>query len=479
MPLPLSLLSPQAVAVAEAYLRHSRTPGASITVVAGDRAYHHSYGLKSVNTGAPVTASTSFNIGSCTKAFVSAVIASLVADGLLTWDDPVSKHLPEFQLYDANVTAAVTLRDLCGNRLGLPREGLVEHGLHPRFAPEYAFDRLKFTQPLCPPRSRCTYVNVGHTAAAAIAGRVAGGSFLEVLKERVLIPLGMLSTSGGAATMSDLHDTAGWHVNLGRETREIDPVCTDLYLGGGGMWVSGADAAQWLRLQLNGGLVDGRQVIPRDAIKETHTPQVISNPGPDSIITLINPKAHMGAYALGWAVADLDGLPLVSHSGSDFGVSAMTLLFPRQGVGVALYLNCFSVDVLPAAYAIAGSVLGLPERDWYAHCGAPYQPPQRPKTPDIAMSSPEAYLGVFNHPADGPLVVSRQGDGLIGVLTDGYKTEFSLAPLGDNAFEVNVLTDDLKGVLAWVTPTLTFDMADGKAVAARLTMLGTRTFQRG
>jgi hypothetical protein len=59
----------------------------------------------------------------CPKAFVSACMASLVADNLMPWDDPISKYVPEFQLYDEAVTRQGTFRDLSGNRLCIPRAG--------------------------------------------------------------------------------------------------------------------------------------------------------------------------------------------------------------------------------------------------------------------------------------------------------------------------------------------------------------------
>ena len=297
-------------------------PGASIAIVAGDRGYHYSYGVKSLRTGEPVTVNTAFNVGSCSKAFVSACVASLVADKRVSWDDPISKFVPEFQLYDPAVTKQVTLRDLSGNRLGIPRAGLTEFGFDPSQAVGPALEGLRYTAPICGLRERHTYVNGGHTAVALAAGRITGQGFIATLRERLLAPLGMNCTSGGLAARDDLPDQAGWHCVADGQVTAIDTVYSDWYLGGGGMSVSGADALQWLRLHLNGGVVDGQQVIARDALLETHTPQIVALPGKD-IISLFHPGAHMAAYGLGWAMTELEGHPLVIHSGGDFGIAAM------------------------------------------------------------------------------------------------------------------------------------------------------------
>ena len=476
MTLPLDSLNAETAGVARAYLTQAGVPGASVTVVSGDRIYHLSHGVKAVSTGAPVTADTSFPIASCSKAFASAAMASLVADGLASWDDPVSKHLPEFKLYDPEVTAKVTLRDLAGNRLGLPREGLVEFGLAKHLAPEENFERLQYTQPAHLLRTKATYVNPGHTAIAVIAGRIAGKSFVETLRERVLAPLGMTGTSGGARAPSELADLAAMHIHLDGQVVEIETAYSDLDLGSNGMFVSGVDAGQWLRLHLNGGLVDGKQVIPRDALKETHKPQITANPG-EITPSLVHPGAHLGAYALGWAVADLDGVPLVTHSGGELGACTITMLFPRQGVGVAVYLNSLSLGIMPVSYAIAASVLGLPARDWFSvFAGVTPQPQPRPPRVELADLTP--YLGRFVHPGDGPLVISVENGAPVARLTDGYKAEFRMIPLGDHTFELDCFHNEMKGLAAIALPRLRFDVTDGRASAAHVQFTASRTFLR-
>jgi CubicO group peptidase (beta-lactamase class C family) len=66
-----------------------------------------------------VDADTLFAVASNTKAFTCAALSILVEEGKLAWDDPVTKHLPEFQMYDPWVTREVTVRDLVTHRAGL------------------------------------------------------------------------------------------------------------------------------------------------------------------------------------------------------------------------------------------------------------------------------------------------------------------------------------------------------------------------
>ena len=439
-PAPLDLLDPRLRALCDAYLGHARVPGASVAVVAADQRYHHAHGVRSIGHPDPVTPSTGFNIGSCSKAFVSATLASLVADGLANWDDPLGRWVPEFQLHDPAVTAQVSLRDVCANRLGLPRIGLTEYGFLPEVPVQRIFSGLRHTAPIHPLRDRFTYVNAGHTAAAVAVGRITGQGFLPTLHQRVLQPLGMTGTSGGAATRDALADQAGWHVRDGDAVLAMPPHHTDNCLGSGGMVVSGLDALQWLRLHLNGGLVDGRQVIPKEALAETHRPQAVATPGKD-IVSLFYPGARLGAYALGWAVSDLEGHPLVCHSGSDHGVTAMTLLLPRAGIGIAVYANAWTGAVVPLAYALAASLLGLPARDWVAYFqaagAATATAVATPPGPGLVPALPlQAYAGVYAHPADGELCIVAGASGLSGYLRDGHAMDFTLTSCGDDGFAV-------------------------------------------
>jgi CubicO group peptidase (beta-lactamase class C family) len=432
----LDFLDPRLRALCSAYLEAAQVPGASIGIVVGDRTYHLAWGIKSLSGREPVTANTSFNIGSCSKAFVSAAMASLVADKLASWDDPVSRWVPELQLHDEAVTRQVTLRDLSGNRLGLPRAGLTEFGFDPAQTAAAALAGLRHTAPICGLRERHTYVNGGHTALALAVGRITGKGFLATLRERILDPLGMTGTSGGLAARSELADQAGWHCLADGVVQPIDTVYSDWYLGGGAMSVSGADALQWMRLHLNGGTMDGRTIIEREALKETHTPQVVARPGKD-IISLFHPGAHMAAYGLGWAVTELEGHPLVIHSGGDFGIAAMTLLFPRDGIGIACYCNSSGRGTVPLPYALAGVLLGLKPRDWKAYFEAATPSPAlaAPDKANEVAPDPALCAGRYVHPADGDLLLQHVHDGLRGNFVRGYRMTFTVTPEGQLCFE--------------------------------------------
>ncbi|MFO1393367.1 MAG: serine hydrolase domain-containing protein [Steroidobacteraceae bacterium] len=481
-PLSLDLLDARLRPLCDAYLGAMQVPGASIAVVSGDRAYHYAYGVKSLATAEPVTATTAFNIGSCSKAFTSTTVASLVADDLVSWDDPITKYVHEFQLYDPWVTSHATLRDLSANRLGLPREGLTEFGFDPSVPNTYIFETLRHTAPAWPFRDRCTYVNPGHTANAVAAGRVTGKGFLATVRERILEPLGMSGTSGGDAARDELPDQAAWHAFVDGKPTLIDTVYADQYLGTGGMVVSGVDALQWLRLHLNGGSVDGRQVIARHALLETHRPHSIMRiEDSPSHLGLMYPDARMGAYALGWAASDFEGHPLIAHSGGDYGIAAHTMLLPGSGIGIAVYANCAGGGAILTAYGIAAALLGMPPRDWMAYFlnKLPVPTPEPLSSEPMSATDLARCCGTYVHAADGPLVIERNESGLSGCLKMGYRMQFRLAPISRQRFQIQFTAPEQRSLSARDPYTLVFEVTDGVAGSATVqSRLTARRFER-
>src|SRR5688572_27909806 len=88
-------------------------PGLAVAVVKdGEVVLARGYGICEIGTDRAVSKDTVFSSASCTKSFTAACIGMLVDEGKLNWDDPVRKHLPNFELADPYVTEHVTLRDL-------------------------------------------------------------------------------------------------------------------------------------------------------------------------------------------------------------------------------------------------------------------------------------------------------------------------------------------------------------------------------
>src|SRR4029077_16573355 len=172
-----------------------RTPGAAIAVVKDGRVvFAKGYGRRARGDTGRVDAHTLFQIASNPKAFTTAALAMLADEGNLSWDDPVTKFLPGFQLYDPYVTREFTVRDLVTHRSGL---GLGAGDLlwfHSSYSRGEIAYRIRFAKPASSFRSAYAYDNVLYIVAGEIVPALGGMSWDEFVTKRILGPLGMTET---------------------------------------------------------------------------------------------------------------------------------------------------------------------------------------------------------------------------------------------------------------------------------------------
>src|SRR5689334_13999584 len=94
-----------------------KDPGLAIAVVKDDSiVLMKGYGTRTMGKNEPVDEHTMFAIGSSSKAFTSTLVAMLVDQGKMKWDDPATAYLTGLQLYDPYVTRELTVRDLLTHR---------------------------------------------------------------------------------------------------------------------------------------------------------------------------------------------------------------------------------------------------------------------------------------------------------------------------------------------------------------------------
>lgn len=168
-------------------------PGIAVTIVEnGKVTLARGYGLRRLGDGAPVDADTIFQLGSVGKAFTTAALAVLVDRGQVAWDDPVTRHIPWFQMYDPWVTREMTVLDLLVHRSGL---GLGAGDL--MFVPRSTLSRaetvrrLRHIRPATSFRSGYAYDNVLYVVAGQLIEEVSGKSWERFVREDVLVPAGM------------------------------------------------------------------------------------------------------------------------------------------------------------------------------------------------------------------------------------------------------------------------------------------------
>jgi len=105
-------------------MQRTGVPGIAVTVVFHDEVlYLKGFGVRKVGENQPVDTDTVFQVASLSKPIASTIVAGVVGDKVVSWDDQIIKHDPDFQMDNPYVTQEVTLRDMFSHRSGLPDHG--------------------------------------------------------------------------------------------------------------------------------------------------------------------------------------------------------------------------------------------------------------------------------------------------------------------------------------------------------------------
>src|SRR5882762_4516054 len=262
--------------LAQKQIQENVVPGIAIAVVFQDKVvYAKGFGVRDVNTKAPVDADTVFQLASVSKSVGSTVVAELVGEGKITWDSKLSTLDPAFAMFDPWVTREITIRDMYAHRSGLPEHAgdlLEEFG----FSRAEILHRLRYQHPDSSFRSHYAYTNFGLTEAAAAAAKAYGLDWEGVSKQKLYTPLGMASTSSRYADFVAHTNKALGHVRVdGKWVQQFkrDP---DAQSPAGGVSSSVNDLAKWMRLQLADGKFDGKQIVSEKPLAESHHPHMLT-----------------------------------------------------------------------------------------------------------------------------------------------------------------------------------------------------------
>ena len=153
-------------------------PGMAIAVVKDDKVvFQKGYGVRELGKPEKVDENTLFAIASNSKAFTTAALAILVDEKKISWDDKVSKYLPEFQMSDPWVTSELTIRDLVSHRVGLDTFSGDLLWYETTYSPQEVLSRVRYLKPVSSFRTRFGYQNLMFVAAGQIIEKVSGKSW--------------------------------------------------------------------------------------------------------------------------------------------------------------------------------------------------------------------------------------------------------------------------------------------------------------
>src|SRR5437762_12708232 len=328
--------------LAQKQVQQNALPGLAIAVVFQDKAvYAKGFGLRDVNSKAPVDADTVFQLASLSKSIGSTVVAELVGEGKITWDSKLSVLDPTFEMFDPWVTREIAIRDMYAHRSGLPAHAgdLLEDLEFTRAEILY---RLRYQHPDSSFRSHYAYTNFGMTEGGIAAAKAFGLEWEETDARKLYKPLGMSSTSSRYADFIARRNKALGHVLVDGQWVQRFKRDPDAQSPTGGVSSSVNDLTNWMRVQLANGKFEGKQVVDEKALAETHHPHMLTG---------FNPFTQLPTfYGLGWNVGyDPEGRLRLNHSGA-FGLGAATYvnLVPGEQLGIVVLTNAYPLGIAEA-----------------------------------------------------------------------------------------------------------------------------------
>jgi CubicO group peptidase (beta-lactamase class C family) len=292
----------------EALYQRGQFNGVILVAKQGHPIYRKVFGKANFQTNADLTPETPFCLASVSKQFTAMAIILLAQQNKLTYDDPVSKYIPEFA--HSQPVNQITLRQLLNHTSGIPDYGdlgLDDSNLTPDRLIKGIVDRLSL---LLTPGRKYRYSNPGYALLAIVVQRVSGQSFGDFLQQRVFGPLGMGQTFVFDDARKKGKNAATGYSQFGKE----DDVNPTLVPGDGGIYSTVDDLFKWDQALYT------NKLLPQSALAVAFTPGKV--------------EEGTTAYGFGWNIAEDGGGKYVWHTGSTAGFRAFIerRLTPRTTV---------------------------------------------------------------------------------------------------------------------------------------------------
>lgn len=315
-------------------------PGAAFSLTTrGKTIYSTGLGVRLLGAPTPVDGDSEFLIASNTKGLATLMLAKLVDEGKLRWDEPVTEAYPSFRLGSDATTQKVLIRHLVCACTGLPRKDMqVILNSNPDAAASDTFTQLAATEPTSKFGEVFQYNNLMAAAAGYVGGHLVhpelslDQAFYRSINEKILTPLGMTATTFDfdRAMKTDwarphADNVDGRPVAILESGMKLNYAFTR-YAGAGGAWSTANDLIKYVRFELNEGKLDnGTQYVSAKNLLQRRVPNV--------------PIGEDATYGMGLEVDNQYGVAVVHHGGSLAGYKSDIMLIPSADIGAVILTN--------------------------------------------------------------------------------------------------------------------------------------------
>ncbi len=317
----------------ESLIKEYHAVGLAVAIVKDDKViYSNGFGYRNLDEKLLVNENTIFHIASMTKAFTGSLLGILEDENKLSLKDKPAEHVPNFEFYNDKMNNLITIEDLLSHR-----SGIGSHGSSITMFPEKdklkTVQRLKYLKPQAEIKNSWVYSNIGYTLAGTIAEQVTDNSWEHNVKEKIFTPLDMNSS---VTSIEAMKKTNNFSLGYARYKGTTEQTIFENYYSispAGAIKSSVNDLSNWMRVWLNKGIYQGKQVIPQNYIRAASRLQNIKH----------EEKYEEGSFlwgeGFGWRLRSWEGHYRMRHGGNTNGFSTVMDLFPIDNIGIVVLTN--------------------------------------------------------------------------------------------------------------------------------------------
>lgn len=403
-------------------LEEYKVPGTAVAVVRDGKPFFAAgFGVRDLDSGAPVTKDTIFQLASVSKTFAAAAVAAMVDEGKLKWEQPAAEVLPSFTMHEAYATRWVNARDFLVHRAGFPGffGDLFDHLGYSR--PDI-IHRIRFVKPGYSFRDHPEYSNIGFFLAGEMAAAAGGAPFDEIVRTRIFEPLGMKRSGVASVLLADGDNISRSHAGKDGSLRVVPSNLSAVFIAAGGLASSVSDLSAYLVMLANGGESGGRRILSPEAVHAIFEPVIAEEPGFAEFPPIDGNSGF--DYSPGWGVYHYNGLRIVEKGGALDGIRTLLVLVPQKKFGIAVLANR-NLTALPEAVRAA-----ILQRE-FGHGG---EEDLQPVIREKSLRIEELLLAPQTRPAN-PAPPAHPLPDYTGVFTSDLFGQWEIAAR-DNALEV-------------------------------------------
>jgi CubicO group peptidase (beta-lactamase class C family) len=308
-------------------------------------------GTRKVGSDVAATIDDHWHLGSDTKAMTAVILATFVERGRLTWETTLGDVFADLAAGFPADFRAITVTQLLSHHAGLTANlAWREIARSASTLSEQRVNALKraaTTTLSSRPGTKFEYSNLGYVLAGAVAERVGGKPWEELMREIVFTPLGMTTCGFGGLGTPGVIDQPWPHTANGQPTASNGPLIDNAAVLGpaGTVHCSIADWSKFIADQLRGARGE-RALLKTDTYKALHTPR------------------FGGTYAFGWGVTSRvwSGGTVLQHSGSNTMNFCVVWVAPLRDMAVLAVTNHAGDAAARAADEAVAAMIRLQEK---------------------------------------------------------------------------------------------------------------------